>query len=131
MKKLVGFFLVALVVGCGTRKTENTKVEEIEKLKAAKLDFSGLISSNTQTDKSIIFVREIYEKGEIKEKQTTTQNNKLDQKVKIEYKYNLITKTIYKTIKVKEKNTDRKEPWLTYLLIFIVAAFLVYFLIKR
>jgi len=131
MKKLVGIFLVALVVGCGTRKTENTKVEEIEKLKAAKLDFSGLISSNTQTDKSIIFVREIYEKGEIKEKQTTTQNNKLDQKVKIEYKYNLITKTIYKTLKVKDKITDRKEPWLTYLLIFIVAAFLVYFLIKR
>lgn len=131
MKKLVGIFLVVLVVGCGTRKSENTKVEEIEKLKAAKLDFSGLISSNTQMDKSIIFVREIYEKGEIKEKQTTTQNNKVDQKVKIEYKYSLITKTIYKTKKVKKKNTDRKEPWLTYILVSIVAAFLVYFLIKR
>jgi uncharacterized protein YcfL len=131
LQKSANYFLAIitalLFLGCSARKTENTKVKKLEKLESAKLDFSGSISSNTQMDKSIIFVREIYEKGEIKEKQTTTQNNKLDQKIKIEYRYIKQKQTIYKTITLKNKKTQKEavSNWVWFVGLFLVFLFAI------
>jgi hypothetical protein len=130
MKKLVGFFLVALVVGCGTRKTE--QIKEVEKIKL--VDTSSLIDLSDfkmlyreyNNDKGFVYTRE---KDGLKE--TFTQNNKEVSKLKIvdsvRYKLATIYKTLttYKSIKNKKTQSDGVSYWVWFTGLFFAFLFAI------
>jgi hypothetical protein len=130
MKKLVGIFLVALVVGCGTRKTE--QIKEVEKIKL--VDTSSLIDLSDfkmlyreyNNDKGFVYTRE---KDGLKE--TFTQNNKEVSKLKIvdsvRYKLATIYKTLttYKSIKNKKTQSDGVSYWVWFTGLFFTFLFAI------
>ena len=135
MTRLADLFLALLVLAsvtnCGTRKVEYIKeidkLESIEKDKATSLDWSSFIVSKDNTE----IVNEVFKDGVIEKRQTY----KRAKSIKAEVKIKRVTKTTYKTIttfkSIKSKSVERKEPWLTFGVGFVVLALLIYYLIKK
>jgi hypothetical protein len=132
MKKLVGIFLVALVVGCGTRKVEKT--ENLEKIKSdsftASSDFLRLQKINLESfrDRGYKYIKEPTAYGT---KETFIQNDKEGIKLKIVdsvryiYNYQTITKKIYKSVKAKKTQSDGVSTWVWYVGIFFAFLFAI------
>jgi hypothetical protein len=132
MKKLVGIFLVALVVGCGIRKVEKT--ENLEKIKSdsftANSDFLRLQKINLESfrDRGYKFIKEPTAYG-IKE--TLIQNDKEGIKLKIVdsvryiYNYQTITKTLYKSVKTKKTQSDGVSTWVWFTGLFFAFLFAI------
>jgi hypothetical protein len=125
--KLAIIFLVALAVGCGTRKTYQTK--ELDKLKSAEINTSADFSIfkklhiNNTFDRSFKYTRQI---GDLKE--TFEQNNKSTTSVKIidsvRYKtFDIYRTTItYKSVKNKQTQSNNNLIWIVaIILIFLFA----------
>jgi hypothetical protein len=125
--KLVIIFLVVIQVGCGTRKTDQTK--ELDKLKSAEtigsVDFSLFkkLDINNTFDRGYIYSRE---KDGLKE--TFVQNNKSTTNIKIvdsvRYKtFDIYRNTItYKSVKNKETQSNNNLIWIVaIILIFLFA----------
>jgi hypothetical protein len=138
MKKLVGIFLVALVVGCGTRKVEKT--ENLEKIKSdsftASYDFLRLQKINLETfrHRGYKYIKEPTAYG-IKE--TFIQNDKVFQKLKIVdsvryiYNYKTITKKLYKSVKTKKTQSDGVSTWVWFTGLFFAFLFAIIWNCKR
>jgi hypothetical protein len=138
MKKLVGIFLVALVVGCGTRKTEHT--ENLEKIKSdsftASSDFFSLkqFELNQSLDIGYTYTKEPTPYG-IKE--TFMQNNKREDKRKTidlkRYKtiYTRITLTTKIIIKTKKTQSEGVSYWVWFTGLFFAFLFAIIWNWKR
>jgi hypothetical protein len=138
MKKLVGFFLVVIVIGCGTRKTENIK--NLEKINSegltANSEFLRLQKINLEffRDKGYKYIKESTMYG-IKE--TFIQNDKVFQKLNIidsvRYidSYRIITKTLYKSVKTKKTQSDGVSTWVWFTGLFFAFLFAVIWNWKR
>jgi 5-bromo-4-chloroindolyl phosphate hydrolysis protein len=132
MKKLVCFFLVVILIGCGTRKVEKT--ENLEKIKSdsftANSKFLRLqkINLETFTDKGYKYIKEPTAYG-IKE--TFIQNNKVFQKLKIVdsvrfiCNYKTITKKLYKSVKTKKTQSDGVSTWVWFTGLFFAFLFAI------
>jgi hypothetical protein len=132
MKKLVGFFLVVILIGCGTRKTENIK--NLEKINSEGLtdnsEFLRLQKINLESfrDKGYKYIKEPTIYG-IKE--TFIQNNKVFQKLNIidsvRYidSYRIITKTLYKSVKTKKTQSDGVSYWVWFTGLFFAFLFAI------
>jgi hypothetical protein len=132
MKKLVGFFLVVILIGCGTRKTENIK--NLEKINSegltANSEFLRLQKINLESfrDKGYKYIKEPTIYG-IKE--TFIQNNKVFQKLNIidsvRYidSYRIITKTLYKSVKTKKTQSDGVSYWVWFTGLFFAFLFAI------
>jgi hypothetical protein len=137
MKKLVGIFLVALVVGCGTRKVEKT--ENLEKIKSdsftASSDFFTLkqFELNQSLDLGYTYTKEPTPYG-IKE--TFIQNNKREDKRKTidlkRYKtiYTRVTITTKITIKTKKTQSDGVSYWVWFTGLFFAFLFAIIWNLK-
>lgn len=125
--KLVIIFLVALVAGCGTRKTQQLK--ELDKLKSAEtidsVDFYLFkkFDINNTFDRKFKYTRE---KEGLKE--TFEQNDKSTTNIKIvnlvRYKQATINKTVttYQSVKNKQTQSNNNLIWIVALvLIFLLA----------
>jgi hypothetical protein len=118
MKKLVGFFLMVILIGCGTRKVENIK--NLEKINSegltANSEFLRLQKINLESfrDKGYKYIKEPTAYG-IKE--TFIQNDKSISSTKIvdSVRYNTLTTHIkvkkYVTIKNKKTQTNNNLVW--------------------
>jgi hypothetical protein len=132
MKKLVGIFLVALMAGCGTRKTEHT--ENLEKIKSdsftASSDFFTLkqFEINQSLDLSYTYTKEPTPYG-IKE--TFIKNNKREEKRKTidlkRYKtiYTRVTITTKIIIKTKKTQSDGVSYWVWFTGLFFAFIFAI------
>jgi hypothetical protein len=137
MKKLVGFFLVVILIGCGTRKTENIK--NLEKIKSdsftASSDFFSLkqFELNQSLDLGYTYTKEPTAYG-IKE--TFIQNNKREEKRKTidlkRYKtiYTRVTKTLYKSVKRKKTQSDGVSTWVWFTGLFFAFLFAIIWNLK-
>ena len=138
MKKLVGIFLVALVVGCGTRKVEKT--ENLEKIKSdsftASSDFFSLkqLELNQSLDLGYTYTKEPTPYGM---KETFIQNNKREDKRKTidlkRYKtiYNRVTITTKIIIKTKKTQSDGVSHWVWFTGLFFAFLFAIIWNLKR
>jgi hypothetical protein len=138
MKKLVGIFLVALVVGCGTRKTEQG--ENLEKIKSdsftSSSDFFTLkqFELNQSLDLGYTYTKEPTPYG-IKE--TFIQNNKREEKRKTidlkRYKtiYTRVTIATKIIIKTKKTQSDGVSYWVWFTGLFFAFLFAVVWNWKR
>jgi hypothetical protein len=138
MKKLVGFFLVVILIGCGTRKTENIK--NLEKINSdsftATSDFLRLQKINLETfsDRGYKYIKELTAYG-IKE--TFIQNDKEGIKLKIVdsvryiYNYKTITKKLYKSVKTKKTQSDGVSTWVWFTGLFFSFLFAIIWNWKR
>ena len=132
MKKLVGFFLVVILIGCGTRKTENIK--NLEKINSegltANSEFLRLQKINLESfrDRGYKYIKEPTAYG-IKE--TFIQNDKVFQKLKIvdSVRYidscRNITKTLYKSVKTKKTQSDGVSTWVWFTGLFFAFLFAI------
>jgi hypothetical protein len=138
MKKLVGFFLVVILIGCGTRKTENIK--NVEKINSdsftANSEFLRLQKINLESfrDRGYKYIKEPTAYG-IKE--TFIQNDKVFNKLKIVdsvsyiYNYQTITKTLYKSVKTKKTQSDGVSYWVWFTGLFFAFLFAIIWNWKR
>jgi hypothetical protein len=138
MKKLVGIFLVVILIGCGTRKTENIK--NLEKINSegltANSEFLRLQKINLESfrDKGYKYIKEPTMYG-IKE--TFIQNDKVFHKLKIVdsvryiYNYQTITKTLYKSVKTKKTQSDGVSTWVWFTGLFFIFLFAIIWNWKR
>jgi hypothetical protein len=132
MKKLVGIFLVVIIIGCGTRKVENIK--NLEKINSkgltANSEFLRLQKINLESfrDKGYKYIKEPTMYG-IKE--TFIQNDKVFQKLKIVdsvryiYNYKTITKKSYKSVKTKKTQSDGVSTWVWFTGLFFAFLFAI------
>jgi hypothetical protein len=132
MKKLVVIFLVVILIGCGTRKTENIK--NLEKINSegltANYEFLRLQKINLESfrDKGYKYIKEPTMYG-IKE--TFIQNDKVFQKLKIvdsvRYidSFRIITKTLYKSVKTKKTQSDGVSYWVWFTGLFFTFLFAI------
>lgn len=135
--KSVLFFLVALLLGCATRKTEQTK--GIVKIKSAEVktfaDFSTFkkFDINESFDRGYTYTIERTAAGDTKE--SYTKNDKSETKKQYSEQIINVTRTTYKTettyksVKVKQtekEQIDNKVFYFGMLLVFIFAL-VVYF----
>jgi hypothetical protein len=132
MKKLVGIFLVVILIGCGTRKTENIK--NVEKINSegltANSEFLRLQKINLESfrDRGYKYIKEPTAYG-IKE--TFIQNDKEGLKLKIVdsvryiYNYQTIKKTLYKSVKTKKTQSDGVSTWVWFTGLFFAFLFAI------
>jgi hypothetical protein len=138
MKKLVGIFLVAVLAGCGTRKTEHTK--NLEKIKSdsftASSDFFAFkkFELNQSLDLGYTYTKEPTAYG-IKE--TFIQNNKREEKRKTidlkRYKtiYTRVTIATKITIKTKKTQSEGVSYWVWFTGLFFAFLFAIIWNWKR
>jgi hypothetical protein len=134
MKKLVTFFLVVVMAGCGTRKTEHT--EKLEKIKSdsftASSDFFAFkkFELNQSLDLGYTYTKEPTPYG-IKE--TFMQNNKREENRKTidlkRYKtiYTKVTITTKIIIKTKKTQSEGVSYWVWFTGLFFAFLFAVIF----
>jgi hypothetical protein len=142
MKKLVGFFLVVILIGCGTRKVEIEKVSEIEKkdftsnvrVTSTEIVASGKVT-RTFVYEPIDNTKPAYVNGKelINGKLTDTS---IKEDNRSETKRDSLAEVKYKGIikkKKKSKKTEKEEGskiWIFWLGILALIYFLVTFYIK-
>lgn len=123
--------LLILFISCGARKTETVKeidkLESIENTNLKSFDFNRNYFMTNDTE----YINETFDKGVI----STRNTYKSSKSSKLETKIKYATKTTYKTIttfkSVKNKSTEKKEPYITFGIGFVVLAVLIYALIKK
>jgi hypothetical protein len=132
MKKLVGIFLLVILIGCGTRKTENIKNLEKINLKSltANSEFLRLQKINLETfrDRGYKYIKEPTAYGT---KETFIQNDKEGIKLKIvdSVRYidscRIITKTLYKSVNNKKTQSDGVSTWVWFTGLFFAFVFAI------